>query len=152
MQRIHWHVQICAWILIWYFRCSNSESRVAAYDILTELAHGNLDNMATISHELTGMHHQPNPELASQWEVSFWILLEFYTIDIEKHITLFYIMFQMPLNTYSECPMVHKQIHVIGNTVHRPSMQAGSRQAGSQQFGFTAGQIHSRSGTTKQGK
>lgn len=52
-------------------RCSESESRIAAYEVLVELAHENLANMRTISHELIRMHHQSNPKMATQWEVRF---------------------------------------------------------------------------------
>lgn len=51
------------------FRCSDSESRVAAYDVLVELANDNLENLRKISRELVNMHHMPNPELANQWDV-----------------------------------------------------------------------------------
>lgn len=51
------------------YRCSTPESRVAAYEVLVELANGCLDNLSEICRELIDMHHQNNPETAKEWEV-----------------------------------------------------------------------------------
>jgi len=56
-------------MLTYVLRCSNSESRVAAYEVLVELANNCSENLSLICRELIQMHHQPNPELTNQWEV-----------------------------------------------------------------------------------
>ncbi|XP_059140581.1 ubiquitin carboxyl-terminal hydrolase 24-like isoform X2 [Physella acuta] len=48
-------------------KCSNSESRVAAYDLLTELANNCLANLKLISKELLMMHHQLTDN-TKEWE------------------------------------------------------------------------------------
>ena len=49
-------------------RCSNSESRVAAYSVLVELANEHVDNLAHISRELIRNAPSSEPgELASEW-------------------------------------------------------------------------------------
>lgn len=50
------------------FRCSNEDSRSAAYSLLVELANGCAPNLSEICNELIEMHHQPNPEIAKEWE------------------------------------------------------------------------------------
>lgn len=49
-------------------KCSSTESRVAAYDLLTELANKCLTNMEHICKHLIRMHHLPNPECSNEWE------------------------------------------------------------------------------------
>ncbi len=56
----------CVWLC---FRCSASISRVAAYNVLVELADGCIANFVELCKELVTMHHQPNPDLANEWEV-----------------------------------------------------------------------------------
>ena len=57
-------------IYFYGFRCSMSESRIAAYDLLVELATGDVENMRMICKELISVHHAtPHSEMANQWEV-----------------------------------------------------------------------------------
>ncbi|XP_052775472.1 ubiquitin carboxyl-terminal hydrolase 24-like isoform X3 [Mya arenaria] len=49
-------------------RCSNTDSRVAAYELITELARGSLSNLQDVCRQLTEMHHQPNVDCANEWE------------------------------------------------------------------------------------
>ncbi|ELT87807.1 hypothetical protein CAPTEDRAFT_215538 [Capitella teleta] len=49
-------------------KCSNEDSRSAAYSLLVELANGCAPNLSEICNELIEMHHQPNPEIAKEWE------------------------------------------------------------------------------------
>ncbi|XP_050400806.1 ubiquitin carboxyl-terminal hydrolase 24 isoform X1 [Patella vulgata] len=49
-------------------KCSNTESRVAAYELLTELADDCLVNLQQICKELIQMHHQPNNIGANEWD------------------------------------------------------------------------------------
>ncbi|KAK2177004.1 hypothetical protein NP493_624g01033 [Ridgeia piscesae] len=49
-------------------KCSTSDCRIAAYDLLLELADGCLENLTAICRELVSMHHQVHPESAKQWE------------------------------------------------------------------------------------
>ena len=51
------------------FRCNSSESRTAAYELLTELSNHSLANLSDICHQLLEMHHLPNRDIASEWEV-----------------------------------------------------------------------------------
>ena len=50
-------------------RCSTSESRVAAYELMTELAKGSLNILKDISKQLVQMHHLPQPDSANEWDV-----------------------------------------------------------------------------------
>ena len=45
-------------------------SRVAAYNLLVELADGCLDNLKAIAYELIKLHHTDQPRNAKEWEVS----------------------------------------------------------------------------------
>ena len=56
------------------FRCNNTESRTAAYDLLIELANQSLANLKDVSRQLLEMHHHPNRDAASEWEVSTLLL------------------------------------------------------------------------------
>ncbi|XP_064624443.1 ubiquitin carboxyl-terminal hydrolase 24-like isoform X2 [Lineus longissimus] len=49
-------------------KCSGLDSRVAAYQLLTEVASGCLDNLQLISKSLLYRHHQVNPDCANEWE------------------------------------------------------------------------------------
>ena len=57
------------------FRCSDSFSRIAAYDLLVELSDGCVHNLTEVCKELIHMHHQANPDLANEWEVGIFIFL-----------------------------------------------------------------------------
>ncbi len=52
-------------------RCCNSESRVAAYEVLAELAEGCLANLSDTCNELISMHHQASLEQSKEWDVSY---------------------------------------------------------------------------------
>ncbi|CAL1268833.1 unnamed protein product [Larinioides sclopetarius] len=49
-------------------KCKSFESRVAAYDVLVELATGCAENMENISKRILSMHHTLKPELAKEYE------------------------------------------------------------------------------------
>ncbi|XP_052274227.1 ubiquitin carboxyl-terminal hydrolase 24-like isoform X2 [Dreissena polymorpha] len=49
-------------------KCNNTESRVAAYELLTELVNGSLDNLRNVCSQLVEMHHRPNLDCANEWE------------------------------------------------------------------------------------
>lgn len=51
------------------FRCKSLESRIAAFEVLTELATGCPENMEKIAKQLISMHHSMKPELAKEYEV-----------------------------------------------------------------------------------
>ena len=63
-------INVCVFCFFVFFRCSSTESRVAAYDLLTELANKCLANLEHICKHLIRMHHLPNPECSNEWEVS----------------------------------------------------------------------------------
>lgn len=50
-------------------KCSTSESRLAAYDVLVELARHCEANLTLVVEELIDLHHRPLPEKQSEWEV-----------------------------------------------------------------------------------
>ena len=52
-----------------YGRCTDSVSRVAAYELLLELADGCVDNMQEMCRDLVAMHHQAHVDADHQWEV-----------------------------------------------------------------------------------
>ncbi|XP_046339329.2 ubiquitin carboxyl-terminal hydrolase 24-like isoform X2 [Haliotis rufescens] len=49
-------------------KCSSSDSRVAAYELLTELAYQSPSNLKNVCRQLLQMHHQPNLDCANEWE------------------------------------------------------------------------------------
>ncbi|GFQ83735.1 ubiquitin carboxyl-terminal hydrolase 24 [Trichonephila clavata] len=49
-------------------KCSSLESRIAAYEVLVELATGCPENMENISKRILSMHHTLKPELAKEYE------------------------------------------------------------------------------------
>ena len=49
--------------------CTEVVSRVAAYDLLVELASGCYSNFELITTQLVSMHHRPDPQIAKEWEV-----------------------------------------------------------------------------------
>ena len=51
-------------------RCTDSVSRVAAYELLLELADGCVENMQEMCRDLVLMHHQAHTDSDHQWEVS----------------------------------------------------------------------------------
>ena len=54
------------------YRCNSTESRTAAYELLTELANGSHNNLREVCRQLIQMHHQPNPDSANEWEVNLY--------------------------------------------------------------------------------
>lgn len=53
------------------FRCSTASSRLAAYEVLVMLADSSLSNLQLITRELLSMHHQSDPSLSKEFDVSF---------------------------------------------------------------------------------
>ena len=53
------------------FRCSTVNSRLAAYEVLVMLADSSPSNLQIITKELLSMHHQPDPALTKEFDVSF---------------------------------------------------------------------------------
>ena len=53
------------------FRCSTVNSRLAAYEVLVMLADSSPSNLQIITKELLSMHHQPDPTLSKEFDVSF---------------------------------------------------------------------------------
>ncbi|XP_063403289.1 ubiquitin carboxyl-terminal hydrolase 24-like [Mytilus trossulus] len=49
-------------------KCRNSESRIAAYDLLIELSRESVSILKDLCRQLVDMHHQPHPEVANEWE------------------------------------------------------------------------------------
>lgn len=52
------------------FRISGKESRVAAFELLVVLCEGCPYNLQRIASQLINMHHQLDPSIAKEWEVS----------------------------------------------------------------------------------
>ena len=50
-------------------KCSQSESRLAAYALIIELVHECRENLETVVKQLVSMHHRYNPDLAKEFEV-----------------------------------------------------------------------------------
>lgn len=65
-------------------------SRLAAYEVLVMLADSSPANLQIITKELLSMHHQPDPALTKEFDVSFLDLdtLEFCLGCSIKRITL----------------------------------------------------------------
>lgn len=60
------------YVVFWFVtttRCNKTESRVAAYELITELANKSLSNLTDVCSQLIEMHHQPNIDCANEWEV-----------------------------------------------------------------------------------
>lgn len=53
------------------FWCSTVNSRLAAYEVLVMLADSSPSNLQIITKELLSMHHQPDPALTKEFDVSF---------------------------------------------------------------------------------
>lgn len=51
-------------------RCSTVSSRLAAYEVLVMLADSSLTNLQLITKELLSMHHQSDPSLTKEFDVS----------------------------------------------------------------------------------
>lgn len=49
-------------------KCSQHESRRAAFELLTELCNNSPHNLQMVCKQLLAMHHQSNPDCANQWE------------------------------------------------------------------------------------
>uniref|UniRef100_A0A667YUH8 ubiquitinyl hydrolase 1 n=1 Tax=Myripristis murdjan TaxID=586833 RepID=A0A667YUH8_9TELE len=52
-------------------KCSTASSRLAAYEVLVMLADSSLSNLQLITRELLSMHHQSDPSLSKEFDVSF---------------------------------------------------------------------------------
>uniref|UniRef100_A0A452VAW7 Ubiquitin specific peptidase 24 n=1 Tax=Ursus maritimus TaxID=29073 RepID=A0A452VAW7_URSMA len=52
-------------------KCSTVNSRLAAYEVLVMLADSSPSNLQIITKELLSMHHQPDPALTKEFDVSF---------------------------------------------------------------------------------
>ena len=50
-------------------RCNNTDSRVAAYELIIELANRSLGNLKNVCSQLIEMHHLPNLDCTNDWEV-----------------------------------------------------------------------------------
>jgi len=53
-------------------RCSHSESRVAAYNLLVILCDGCVENLQLVADQLVAMHHCERLKTAKEWEVSWF--------------------------------------------------------------------------------
>lgn len=51
-------------------RCSTADSRLAAYEVLVMLADSSPSNLQLITRELLSMHHQCDPALTKEFDVS----------------------------------------------------------------------------------
>lgn len=51
-------------------RCSTADSRLAAYEVLVMLADSSPSNLQLITKELLSMHHQCDPALTKEFDVS----------------------------------------------------------------------------------
>lgn len=58
---------VCACV---FLRCSTVSSRLAAYEVLVMLADSSLTNLQLITKELLSMHHQSDPSLTKEFDVS----------------------------------------------------------------------------------
>lgn len=56
-------------------KCSTSESRLAAYDVLVELVRNCRTNLKIVIDDLIQLHHRPLLEKKTEWEVRFQFLL-----------------------------------------------------------------------------
>ena len=57
-------------IHVYTCRCTDVNTRVAAYDLVVELCTGCYENFAMVAKQLITMHHKANPQIAKEWEVS----------------------------------------------------------------------------------
>ena len=51
-------------------RCTEPQSRIAAYMLVVELCRSHHDNLVAIAKQLVKLHHHDNPQFAKEWEVS----------------------------------------------------------------------------------
>ena len=51
-------------------RCTEPQSRIAAYMLLVELCRSCHDNLVAVAKQLVKLHHHDNPQFAKEWEVS----------------------------------------------------------------------------------
>lgn len=56
------------------FRCSTADSRLAAYEVLVMLADSSPSNLQLITKELLSMHHQCDPALTKEFDVSLFFI------------------------------------------------------------------------------
>lgn len=74
-------------------RCSTVSSRLAAYEVLVMLADSSIANLQLITRELLSMHHQSDPSLSKEFDVSplhplvFFFLLTNYTFKNSTTLT-----------------------------------------------------------------
>lgn len=54
-------------------KCSTSESRLAAYDVLVELVRNNQKNLKVLVEDLINLHHRAVPEKQCEWEVNIFV-------------------------------------------------------------------------------
>ena len=71
---------ICLTFCPFWSRCNTTQARTAAYELLVVLAENCAANFQFICQQLKSMHHQPDPEVAKQWEVSGGSLLS--SVDV----------------------------------------------------------------------
>ncbi len=60
--------------LIFEPKCSTSESRLAAYDVLVELVRHCEPNLKIVIEDITNLHHRPVLEKQTEWEVNLDLL------------------------------------------------------------------------------
>uniref|UniRef100_A0A8C7FJR2 Ubiquitin specific peptidase 24 n=1 Tax=Oncorhynchus kisutch TaxID=8019 RepID=A0A8C7FJR2_ONCKI len=60
-------------------KCSTASSRLAAYEVLVMLADSSVANLQLITRELLSMHHQSDPSLSKEFDVSLPHMLETHT-------------------------------------------------------------------------
>ena len=65
--------------LMHHSRCTEIGSRVAAYDLLVELSSGCYNNFELITTQLISMHHQPDPQIAKEWEVCVCLFTQLFS-------------------------------------------------------------------------
>uniref|UniRef100_A0A3P8XKY1 UBA domain-containing protein n=1 Tax=Esox lucius TaxID=8010 RepID=A0A3P8XKY1_ESOLU len=56
-------------------KCNTASSRLAAYEVLVMLADSSVANLQLITKELLSMHHQPDPTLSKEFDVSLFLCL-----------------------------------------------------------------------------
>lgn len=61
-------------------RCSTVSSRLAAYEVLVMLADSSISNLQLITRELLSMHHQSDPSLSKEFDVTFYPFLELHSL------------------------------------------------------------------------
>lgn len=80
--QVIWHSRIRNnWVIFkivlncgFLFRCSTADSRLAAYEVLVMLADSSPSNLQLITKELLSMHHQCDPALTKEFDVSLFFI------------------------------------------------------------------------------